>query len=95
MFVWVGGATLRFVSHQEDVMSHLIRRSLPVKAFAFVTLLAVSGLIPQEIDPCEDKCHVEASNVYNDMVEGGGKSDEDARRIGAAHKAACVFASCG
>ncbi len=76
-------------------MSYVARRSLPLKALAFVTLLAVAGLVAQQVDPCEDKCHIEASNVYNDMVEEGGKSDEEARRIGAAHKAACVFASCG
>lgn len=66
-----------------------------MKVFAFVTLSAVSGLVAQQPDECVDDCHVEASNVYNDMVDQGGKSDEEARRIAAAHKAVCVFASCG
>ena len=75
-------------------MSHFTRRSLLLKAFAFVTLIAVSGLVAQEFNECEDNCHVQGSNIYNDM-KAEGHSEEDALAMGAAHKAVCVFASCG
>lgn len=74
-------------------MSHFTRSSLLLKAFAFVTLIAVSGLVAQEFNKCEDMCHVEGSQIYNDMKKAG-HSEEDALEMGAAHKAVCVFASC-
>lgn len=69
-------------------MVYAVRRSILLKALAFATLLAVSGLVAQEL------CHIQASKVYNDMVGKRGMSEKEARAIGAAHKTACVFVSC-
>lgn len=51
-------------------MSQLIRRSRLVKVFAFVTLLAVSGLSAQYVSvweptECEALCHETATDIYN------------------------------
>ena len=75
-------------------MSYVARRSLLLKALAFVTLLTMTDLVAQEMDECDDACHIQASEVYNDM-KAAGHSEEDALAMGAAHKAVCVFASCG
>ena len=75
-------------------MFYVVRRFHFAKAFAFATLLAVPGLVAQQIDECESDCHIQASEVYNDM-KAAGRSEKDALAIGAAHKAVCVFASCG
>lgn len=81
-------------------MAHLIRRSLPVKAFAFVTLLAVSGLSAQQPDDCEVDCHIAASHYYNALakvveVTGGDVSDASIGEAAQDFKDTCMeLANC-
>ena len=72
-------------------VSYLVRRSLVLRAFAFVTLLAASDLLAQVViigDLCSEYCHWVGTDTYNRVIEGGG-SEADALSAGADAMAWC------
>lgn len=66
-------------------MSFLFRRSLVLRAFAFVTLLAASDLLAQVVEIgnfCSEYCHWVGTDTYNNVIAEGG-SQRDALDAGA------------
>ena len=75
-------------------MSYLARRSLLSKALAFVTLLAVSGLVAQEMDECDTDCHIQASHYYNWLDDNTSMDEEELREHAQGYKDNCMQLQC-